>query len=654
MCGIAGAFQPGTPADAWPIVLGKMASTLAHRGPDDQGIWADREAGLGLAHRRLSILDLSPEGHQPMLSESGRFVISFNGEIYNYLALREELGGAGVRWRGHSDTEVMLAAFEAWGVLAALRRFAGIFAFALWDRNQRALFLARDHLGVKPLYFGEFDGALLFGSELKALRAHPAFRGEIDRDALTLLLRHDYIPAPHSIYRRVSKLPPGTVLTARWNPDENRFRCETETYWTARQTTEQGARDPLALDEPELTGQLDRLLRDVVKSQMISDVPLGAFLSGGIDSSLLAGLMQAQSSAPVKTFSIGFREQGYDEAPFARRIAAHLGTDHTELYVGADDGLALVPRLPTLWDEPFADASQLPTFLLSQLTRRHVTVSLSGDGGDELFCGYSRYRFERSIWKAIRWMPLALRRAVASRLLAASPADWNRRLAPFGAFLPRGLNPGRPGERLHRLAAMLAAPGEEALYQAIVSHWPRPAENVLGAREPLTALSDPARWARVPDATQHMMYVDAVTYLPDDILVKVDRASMGVGLEARVPFLDHRVFEFAARVPLSMKFREGEGKWILRRLLARYVPPQLFERPKMGFAVPLDSWLRGPLRDWAEALLDEHRLRREGYFEPDPIRQRWLEHLADERRSHYPLWNVLMFQSWLEAQGAVA
>lgn len=669
MCGLSGFFMPaGLAANAGGVAR-RMADAITHRGPDDAGVWVDEAAGIALAHRRLSILDLSPAGHQPMASSSGRYVIAFNGEIYNHLDLRAELakvgsdetprsqspGGAARFWRGHSDTETLLAAFEAWGIEATLKKCVGMFALALWDRETRTLTLARDRLGEKPLYYGWQGEAFLFGSELKALRVHPAFRGEIDRDVLALYLRHNYVPAPYSIYRGIAKLPPGSWLTLAADtpvgaPQADLLRGVLPVpsfYWRARDAAEAGVRGNL--NDATAINELDTLLRQAIGGQMVADVPLGAFLSGGIDSSTVVALMQAQSTRPVQTFTIGFHEAGYNEAEHAHAVAAHLGTEHTELYVTAEQVMAVIPRLPSLYDEPFADSSQIPTFLVSELARRHVTVSLSGDGGDELFGGYNRYLWASRIWRSLGWAPRPLRAALAGVLTSLPPAAWNSVFSGLSVFLPQRWRHANPGDKLHKLAGILAVRSPEEIYLALVSHWQQPASVVIGATEPATVLTDPKQWADVPDFESRMMYLDQMTYLPGDILTKVDRAAMGVSLETRVPLIDHRVMEFAWQLPLSMKIRDGQTKWLLRQVLYRHVPRELIERPKMGFGIPLDTWLRGPLRDWAEALLDEARLRQEGYFHPAPIRQKWAEHLSGQRNWAYHLWDVLMFQAWLES-----
>jgi len=624
-------------------MLRRMGEAIAHRGPDDSGVWLDAYAGIGLSHRRLSVLDLSPAGHQPMVSGSGRYVIAFNGEIYNHLDLRRQLGDRA--WRGHSDTETLLAGFEFWGIEKTLQRAVGMFAIALWDRVDRSLILARDRMGEKPLYYGWQGTTFLFGSELKALKAHPAFQGEIDRAALALMLRHNYIPAPYSIYKGIRKLLPGTYLKLLMGKREG----EPVHYWSVRGMAERGQAQPFAGSEAEAVMALEAHLLESIGLQMIADVPLGAFLSGGVDSSTVVALMQAKSSRPVKTFTIGFHEEGYDEAQHAKSVARHLGTEHTELYVMPKEAMNVIPRLPALYDEPFSDSSQIPTLLVSEMARRHVTVSLSGDGGDELFGGYNRYFWATNIWRRVGWAPQPIRAALAGALTALPPSAWNGVFRGLSRFLPVGWRYANPGDKLHKLAEILAVRTPEEIYLDLVSHWKQPAEVVLGTHEPPTVLTDPAQWAGLPDFEQRMMYLDQMTYLPDDILTKVDRAAMGVSLETRVPFLDHRVVEFAWALPLSMKIRHGQGKWLLRQVLYRHVPKELIERPKMGFGVPIDVWLRGPLKGWAEELLDESRLQREGYFDPRPIRGKWAEHLTGRRNWSYYLWDVLMFQAWLEA-----
>ncbi|PQA81809.1 asparagine synthase (glutamine-hydrolyzing) [Limnohabitans sp. TS-CS-82] len=621
-------------------VLSHMAQAIKSRGPDAFGAWADSEAGIALAHRRLAILDLTPAGAQPMVAAGGRYVLAFNGEIYNHLKLRAALGG--VVWRGHSDTETLLAGFEAWGVVATLQRAIGMFAFALWDREQRVLTLGRDRMGEKPVYYGwQGQGAkavFLFGSDVSALRCHPAFAAPINRDALTLYMRHNCIGGEHSIYQGIHKLLPGHLLTLAAGQTEPRVWA----WWSAAELAERAVAHPFAGSPDQAVDALEALLSNAVGQQMVADVPLGAFLSGGVDSSTVVALMQAQSSRPVKTFSIGFHEAGYNEAEHAKAVAQHLGTDHTELYVSAQQALDVIPKLPTLYAEPFADSSQIPTYLVSQLARQHVTVSLSGDAGDELFCGYNRYQMTARLWGTLQRVPKPLRRAAAAAITAVPPARWDS----LGRFLPVS----RLGDKLHKGAALLGHTTVADLYRGMVSHWPKPDALVLGAHEPASVLTGSQAALQGLNEVERMMVLDMLSYLPDDILVKVDRAAMGVSLETRVPMLDHRVVEFAWSLPLDYKLRGGVTKWPLREVLYRHVPRSLIERPKMGFGVPIDYWLRGPLRDWAENLLSESRLRQEGFFNPAPIRQKWAEHLSGLRNWQYHLWDVLMFQAWLEVR----
>jgi asparagine synthase (glutamine-hydrolysing) len=650
MCGIAGfiggRFDHG--AQGARAVLGRMTGAIAYRGPDSAGAWLDSGHRVALGHRRLAILDLSPAGEQPMTSRSGRFVTVYNGEIYNHLELRERLSGP---WRGHSDTETLLAAIEAWGVEKALGECAGMFALALWDQQEKTLILARDRLGEKPLYYGRqgegADSAFLFGSELKALARHPAFRREIDRRALSLFTRFNYVPAPHSIYAGISKLPPGAFLTLR--PGEPTPAITP--YWSGAEVAAAGAAAPLDIGPEEATDELERLLSKTVSQQMLSDVPLGAFLSGGIDSSTVVALMQAQSSRPVKTFSIGYDDPAYNEAEHAGAVARHLGTDHTELYVKPEDALAVIPSLPSIYDEPFADASQVPTLLVSRLARREVTVALSGDGGDELFAGYNRYHLAARNWGRISKLPRPLRSAVARGLVALSPEQWNKVAGTLAPILPASLRLG-PGEKVHKAAHGLASGSADDLYRGLVSSWREPAEIVIGGAEPETLGRETLARLDGLGTCERMMALDMLTYLPDDILAKVDRAAMSVSLETRVPLLDHRVVEYAWRLPLDLKLRDGKSKWVLRQLLYRHVPRSLIERPKMGFGIPIGAWLRGPLKGWAEELIGEGRLAGEGYFHPGPIRAAWDAHQSGRSNVQYQLWAILMFQSWLEGQSA--
>jgi asparagine synthase (glutamine-hydrolysing) len=632
MCGIAGLLdrRARLAPDRLARTVRAMTDAIAHRGPDGDGIWTDAEAGIGFGHRRLAIIDVSPRGAQPMESACGRYVATYNGEIYNFAELRTELAAAGARFRGGSDTEVVLEGFVRWGVEATIARCVGMFAFALWDRQTRTLRLIRDRLGVKPLYYAHYDTRLLFASELKALRAVADWQPTLDRDALAGYVRHGYVAAPNTIYAQAKKLPAGHIL--EWTQGaEPRIAP----YWDARAQASAGRTQwTQPRDDNATIDRLEALLKDAVAKRMVSDVPLGAFLSGGIDSSLVVALMQAQSARPVKTFTIGFGEAGYDEATHAKAVAAHLGTEHTELYVEPRHALDVVPKLADMYDEPFADSSQIPTFLVAEMTRRHVTVALSGDGGDELFAGYNRYVWAETLWSWIARMPSPLRRA------AAAAAE----CVPGG--LARLLPVVRPHEKLAKVAEILRLDGIDSVYRRLVSQWPDPARLVRSGREPSGPLWDSGLARDFPEPITRMQMIDTLTYLPDDILAKVDRATMAVGLESREPLLDHRLLEFAWTLPPSFKLRDGQGKWPLRRVLERYVPRALFERPKMGFGVPIDSWLRGPLRDWAEDLLDAKTLESDGLFDPAPVRAAWAAHLAGTREMHYPLWVVLMFQAW--------
>lgn len=648
MCGFAGFFEATrqTAENEAETRTRRMISTIRHRGPDDAGYWG--EHGIAFGHARLAIVDISAAGHQPMMSSDQRLVIAFNGEIYNHLQLRKELETANLApaWRSHSDTETLLAGLRAWGVTSTLRRCTGMFAFALWDRQTQVLTLARDRAGEKPVYYGwQGSGPLatfLFGSELKALRAHPAFDATVNRNSLTLYLRHNYIPSPQSIYEGIYKLPPGCILSISTKQPSP----QVTSYWSARETVLNGTRQRLDVSPEEAVDQLEALLKSAVSQQMVADVPLGAFLSGGIDSSTIVALMQTQSPRPVKTFTIGFHETGYNEAEHAKAIARHLGTDHTELYVTPQEAIAVIPKLPSMFDEPFADSSQIPTYLVSALARSHVAVSLSGDGGDELFSGYTRYTVAAGLWRKLSWVPTPLRRTTARSITALPPHTWDT----LAGWLPTQRFKQRIGDKLHKGAGVLSSSSIDDLYHGLVSHWTEPTKLVIGGQEPSTLLTGLRPDLPGLDPVERMMALDLMTYLPDDILTKVDRAAMAVSLESRVPMLDHRVVEFAWRLPQALKQREGVGKWLLRQVLYRHVPQHLLNRPKMGFGVPIDSWLRGPLREWAEALLNEPRLRNEGYFHAAPIRQKWAEHLNGSRNWAYHLWNVLMFQAWLESQ----
>ena len=640
MCGIAGMvdWRAATSADALRSIADAMIETVRHRGPDAGDVWVEAEGGVALGQRRLAIIDLSPGGAQPMHSADRRFVITFNGEIYNYRDIRRELQAAGHSMRSDSDTEVLLEACALWGVEAAIERAIGMFAFALWDRKTRSLTLARDRLGIKPLYYAATPERILFASQLKAFRPAPHWKPTIDEDAVVGYLRHAYIAQPRTIYREAEKLAPGHILTLRQGSTSSP-KC----FWDLRDIAVAGQRrnDPVP-DPREAADRLDALLRDSVKLRMIADVPLGAFLSGGIDSSTVVALMQAQSTRAVKTFSIGFHESGYDEAQCAKQVAAHLGTDHTEFYVEPRHALDVIPHLADWFDEPFADPSQIPTYLVSELTRKHVTVALSGDGGDELFAGYNRYVWAERLARAVNLVPRPLRGASAAALRALAPQTWNRL---FG-FVPAAWRPALPGDKLHKITTLLDNPQPDAIYRRLVSQWERPEEVAAAGREPRGPMWDPTIAHDFPDLVPRMQLLDMVTYLPDDILTKVDRATMAVGLEGRVPLLDHRVVAYSWSLPLEFKLRGGRSKWLLRQVLDRYVPRSLIDRPKMGFGVPIDAWLRGPLREWAESLLAPARLASDGFVRVEPVRRAWREHLEGSRNWQYPLWTVLMLQAW--------
>ena len=640
MCGIAG-FWSTRLDDATAVhTLRGMTDALVHRGPDDAGAWCDPDTGIALGHRRLAIVDLTPLGHQPMASTGQRYQIAFNGEIYNFRALRELLMSSGATFRGHSDTEVLLALIERHGLAEALSRCTGMFAIALWDRECRTLQLARDRFGEKPLYLARCGAGIAFASELKALRNHPEFSAQIDPAALSLFLRHGYVPAPYAIFLGVEKVEPGQIVTFTapvWS------KRTTTAYWSARDTASYGLDHPFD-DTPEACDNaLDALMRSVVRDQMIADVPIGAFLSGGIDSSLVVAMMQAESSQPVRTFSIGFRESGFDEAPYAEAVAQHLGTDHTSLYVSAQDALDVIPELPAIYSEPFADASQIPTALLARLARQYVTVSLSGDGGDELFGGYERYVIAQRAWSHLSRMPRSMRAAASGVVNAIAPEQWNLALRPTGLHA-RGIT----GDRLHKLAELFDAPTSTEFYRDLVSAWRRPGRVVRNGVEPMTALMEPFDGRR-GGLLAEMMLHDQVSYLPDDILVKVDRAAMAASLESRAPLLDHRIAEFSWRLPAHHWHHAGKGKQIVRRILDRYVPRSLVERPKQGFGIPVSEWLRGPLRDWADDLLARDAVQRDGLFDATPIVAAWDEHRRGTRNWASSLWPVLMFQAWRAA-----
>lgn len=647
MCGVVAVWQRRSGDQRADLAATAMSAAIATRGPDGEGVWLEPGGGLALGHRRLSVIDLSEAGRQPMVSASGAVVIAFNGEIYNFAELRGDLERAGgaPSWRGHSDTEVLLAAVETWGLEEALRRAEGMFAFAVWDRRDRTLSLARDRMGEKPLYYGWSGSSFLAGSELKALRAFPGWQGQVDASALQLYLRYGYVPTPYSIYAGIRKLPPGSFVRITESGAPGDLPLPTS-YWSAAEAARQTNR--LSMGDPApFVDQLDRHLADAVTRQMVADVPLGAFLSGGVDSSIVVAHMQRHSSRPVRTFSIGFHEAGYDEAQHAAAVARHLGTSHTELYVTPAQARDVIPLLPSLYDEPFADSSQIPTYLVTRMARGEVTVALSGDGGDELFGGYTRYVLGARLARWIETAPMMIRKGLARGLAAIPPGSWDgayRRVAPF---LPGFLRMTMPGHKLHKLASVIDAPSPDEAYRRLLSQWPDP-EWLLAtpsAELPTWADRELGRAGAI-GFVERMMLHDQLAYMTDDILVKVDRAAMGVSLETRVPLLDRQLVEFAWRVPVALKIREGQGKWLLRQALYRHVPRALIERPKQGFAVPLESWLRGPLREWAEHLLDPRRLREDGYFHPEHVWQRWNEHLSGTRNWQYGLWPILMFQAW--------
>jgi asparagine synthase (glutamine-hydrolysing) len=646
MCGIAGFWQQPFLMEHPPVVLSRMAAAVSHRGPDDSGVFLDAPAGLGLAFSRLAIVDLSVEGHQPMQSASGRYVIVFNGEIYNYECIRRELGR--YVWRGHSDTEVILEAIERWGMEVALRKFVGMFAFALWDRGENQIFLCRDRLGIKPLYYGKVNSTFVFASELKAVAQVPGFDPEIDRDVLALYMRHNYVPTPHCIYRGLHKLEPGCILrigSASGTPELRRF-------WSAREVAMEGSRAAGRWSEAGAIQQLQEKLSAAVRLRMVADVPVGAFLSGGVDSSTVVALMQSQSSRPIKTFTVGLREDEYDESAVAANVAKHLGTDHTELLVTSKEAMEVVPLLARMYDEPFADSSQIPTYLVSKLARQTVTVSLSGDGGDEIFGGYTRHIFASRAWNTLTRTPAPLRPVVAS-LLRRVPR-WTS--APAIQFLRplmrKALGVSAVGDKAQKLAEVWTSTSVNDLYGQLLSQWKNPGELIRGSSEPRTLLDSIAITSQSLNFQEMMMLTDLMHYLPDDILTKLDRASMAAGLEARVPLLDHRVVEFAWQLPLAFKIREGTGKWILREVLAKFLPRKLMDRPKMGFAIPLDRWLRGPLRDWAEDLLSPAKLSQYELLNGELVQQKWQEHQRGIHNWSDALWSVLVFQDWMANHGA--
>jgi asparagine synthase (glutamine-hydrolysing) len=641
MCGITGILLPPRGDPRFLAWIELMTAALRHRGPDSDGFWADAEAGVVLGHRRLAIVDLSETGRQPMISHSGDLIVTYNGEIYNFLELREELEGIGCRFRGSSDTEVMLAAFERLGIEAALRRFAGMFAIGLWDRRRRVLHLIRDRMGKKPLYVTMLNGVLLFASELKALQRVPGFDCPVDRHALATVLHQGWIPDNACIWDGVFKLAPGTMLSVSTaelgSVTTVMLKARVRTWWSLRDVAITGQGHQYSATDTELVNELEQLLRVAVGQRMVADVPLGAFLSGGIDSSVVVALMQAQATRPVRTFTVGFTDGVFDEASDAARIASYLGTDHTELRLTPAEAQAAIPDIPTIWDEPFADESQVPTYLISGLARQHVTVALSGDGGDEAFAGYARH-FMPNRFGSILAMPRSVRRVAAATLNLLDDATVEeivRRLP-----LPVGLRRSLTAESLRKLLLMLQSTGDDDLYERLIRVTAEPA-----SLHPFASVA--RQIPSLPDRTSRLTYWDMSEYLPGDILVKLDRASMAVSLEARCPLLDHRVVEFAWRVPSSAKVKRGQGKWVLRQVLGRYIPEALFERPKQGFNVPVGAWLRGPLREWAEDLLAPARLQPQGLLDTARVQTCWAQHLSGHRNRACELWAILMVQAWL-------
>lgn len=651
MCGINGFFNRNSLENAKVAVL-QMNQAIQHRGPDASEIWHDNQSNLLLGHCRLAIQDISDAGSQPMHSVSGRFVIVFNGEIYNHLLLRNELNSQRLspNWRGHSDTETLLACFSAWGVSKTLKKLIGMFAIALWDREQNLLTLARDRLGEKPLYWGWQGENLYFSSELKALKANTFFKTEVDRNSITLLLRHNCIPAPYSIYKGIYKLKPGHYVQIALSNLTQARKAEPISYWSFNNIVESGLKEPFKGTPTQAVDSLEKALLTSINDQMLSDVPLGAFLSGGVDSSTIVALMQTQSSTPIKTFTIGFNVEGYNEAKHAKNVAKYIGTDHTELYIQPLDALNVIPKLSNIYSEPFSDSSQIPTFLVSELASKHVKVVLSGDGGDELFGGYNRYLMAQNIWQQSRKFPKQIRKFISQVLQTLPPNKWDLIFEKLTPILPSPLRIRTPGDKVYKLAGVMNINDKHEYYQKLTSHWQQPNNIVIKGNEPATLINTPSSWPNTDNFQHAMMAMDAQTYMTDDILVKVDRAAMANSLETRVPLLDHRIVELAWQMPLDYKIRNGDGKWLLKQVLYRHVPQDLIERPKMGFAIPLHEWLRTSLKDWAESLLDENLLKQQGYFHPLPIRKIWSEHLSGKYNHQNQLWDILMFQAWLESQ----
>lgn len=648
MCGFAGFFSNNTNiGGGLEDVLKVAGDAIQHRGPDDSGVWLDESIGLGLVHRRLSIQDVSPLGAQPMVSPTGRFIMVFNGEVYNFQTLRAELESKGFKFRGHSDTETMLAAFEAYGIEKSLRLFSGMFAIAVYDRENRQLTLARDRMGEKPLYYGWNNGCLVFASELKALQAFPFWQAEINRDALTLLVRHNYIPSPHSIYRGIYKLLPATSVCFDLTNEQTGNLPDPVFYWSLANCFKQ-VEDKTMTNE-EAADKLDCLLREVISEQMISDVPLGAFLSGGVDSSAIVAIMQQISDSSVKTFSIGFEEKGFNEAEYAKAVASHLGTDHTELYVTARDGLNVIPKLSVMYDEPFADSSQIPTYLVAEMTQREVTVALSGDGGDELFCGYSRYFSTCASWSRHSLGEAGLTNKAIAMAAQHAPVLMSKLIKIFVSS-QRHLSISEISEKISRRQLLLSTSELNEFYRQIISYWNEPEQLALSAKEPVYSMREKPPSEAGESVCKQLMWQDLRCYLPDDILTKVDRAAMACGLETRIPLLDRRIVEFALGLPIELNVSGDQGKQVLRDVLYRYVPRRLIEREKAGFAVPVGQWLRGELREWAESLLEPSKLSAQGFWNVNLVRRKWHDHIAGRGDHEFHLWGVLMFQAWYEQQ----
>jgi asparagine synthase (glutamine-hydrolysing) len=655
MCGITGIFG-NLRKEEFDSSIHEMSATLNHRGPDDAGTWINEENGVAFGHQRLSIIDLSSAGHQPMVSPCGRFTTVFNGEIYNHLQLRDKLNTSANKqsWKGHSDTETLVTAFSQWGIEKTLQQLVGMFAIAVWDFKEKRLFLIRDRFGEKPLYYGWSNGVFLFGSELKALQKYKRFSNQIDRGALSLYMKYMYVPTPYSIFRDIYKLEPGCILQIDKGtkpptlPLFAPFRDQgiNIAQWYSISNMAQAGQKNLITDQNDAVDLIEKTLLESVRSQLISDVPLGAFLSGGIDSSVITALMQKVCKDPVKTFTIGFEESSFNEAIYAKEVSRHLGTEHHELYVTSSDAFKVIPHLPTLYDEPFADSSQIPTYLVSKLARESVTVSLSGDAGDELFGGYNRYLWGSRVWNKVRWMPLIVRQTLGVAINKISVNTWDS----IGNSLPNSSRVSLMGDKAHRMAHRLKnVKSLDDVYHSLVTEGYKEDGLVVNDKAALiTKLDNNDIVSGIVDSEHRMMLLDSLTYLPDDILTKVDRAAMGVSLETRIPFLDYRVAELAWRLPLDTKINNGETKWPIRQVLYKYVPKVLIERTKAGFAIPVGQWIRGPLREWAADLLNEERIRREGYFNPELVQQLWQQHLSGKYDWTPRLWAILMFQAWLD------